>query len=62
MDNVVFDFSWYVIVVGIGFVVLILLFTVVSRASLCEAKAGEVYNFEYLQPLNGEAKKYLQGY
>ena len=29
-----------------------------SRASLCEAKPGQVYNFEYLQPLNGERKRW----
>ena len=30
-----------------------------SRASLCEAKPGQVYNFEYLQPLNGDPKRVL---
>ena len=30
-----------------------------SRASLCEAKPGQVYNFEYLQPLNGDSKRVL---
>ena len=30
-----------------------------SSASLCEAKPGQVYNFEYLQPLNGDSKRVL---
>ena len=30
-----------------------------NRASLCEAKPGQVYNFEYLQPLNGDSKRVL---
>ena len=30
-----------------------------SRAELCNAKAGQVFNFEYLQPLNGERKRVL---
>ncbi len=30
-----------------------------SRASLCEARPGQVYNFEYLQPLNGDSKRVL---
>ena len=29
------------------------------RANLCEAKPGQVYNFEYMQPLNGESKRVL---
>ena len=28
-------------------------------ASLCEAKIGQVFNFEYMQPLNGESKRVL---
>lgn len=28
-------------------------------ATLCEAKVGEVYNFDYLQPLNGESKRWM---
>lgn len=28
-----------------------------KSASLCDAKIGEVFNFEYLQPLAGEAKR-----
>jgi hypothetical protein len=34
-------------------------FTHGTPKSLCEAKVGEVYNFEYLQPLNGEPERYL---
>jgi len=30
-----------------------------SRAELCNAKPGQVFNFEYLQPLNGERKRVL---
>ena len=30
-----------------------------SRAELCNARVGEVYNFEYLQPVNGDAKRVL---
>ena len=30
-----------------------------SRAELCNARIGEVYNFEYLQPVNGDAKRVL---
>ena len=30
-----------------------------SRAELCNAKAGEVYNFEYMQPLHGDPKRVL---
>jgi hypothetical protein len=30
-----------------------------SHAELCNAKAGQVFNFEYLQPLNGERKRVL---
>ena len=30
-----------------------------KHASLCDAKVGEVFNFEYLQPLNGDAKRVL---
>ncbi len=28
-------------------------------ASLCDAKEGEVFSFEYLQPLTGERKRHL---
>ena len=30
-----------------------------TPATLCEAKVGEVYNFDYLQPLNGESKRWM---
>jgi hypothetical protein len=30
-----------------------------SRTSLSNAKVGDVFNFEYLQPLNGEPERYL---
>lgn len=30
-----------------------------SKASLANAKVGQVYNFEYLQPLHGDPERYL---
>ena len=30
-----------------------------SRAELCNARVGEVYNFEYLQPVSGDSKRVL---
>lgn len=30
-----------------------------SRADLANAQVGQVFNFEYLQPLNGEPERYL---
>jgi len=30
-----------------------------NSKSLCEAKVGEVYNFEYLQPLKGDPERFL---
>lgn len=30
-----------------------------SKASLCDAKPGQVFNFEYMQPLNGDCKRIL---
>ena len=29
------------------------------QANLCEAKPGQVFNFEYMQPLNGDPKRVL---
>lgn len=29
------------------------------KANLVDAKVGQVFNFEYLQPLNGEPERYL---
>jgi len=29
------------------------------HASLCDAKVGQVFNFEYLQPVTGESKRVL---
>jgi hypothetical protein len=29
------------------------------RSDMCNAKVGQVFNFEYLQPLNGEPERYL---
>ena len=44
--------------VGIGFVFTYLACFIGKPASLCDAKVGEVFNFEYLQPLNGEPKRW----
>lgn len=30
-----------------------------KKANLVDAKVGDVYNFEYLQPLNGKPERYL---
>ncbi len=30
-----------------------------KNASLCDARPGQVFNFEYMQPLNGESKRVL---
>ena len=38
--------------------ILAYLATFSNAASLCEAKIGQVYDFEYLQPLNGERKRW----
>jgi hypothetical protein len=29
------------------------------RSNMCDAKVGQVFNFEYLQPLNGDPERYL---
>ena len=39
--------------------ILAYLATFSTAASLCEAKIGQVYDFEYLQPLNGDSKRVL---
>ena len=50
-------------ILGVGALALIMfgLYAVYggSRAELCNAKVGEVYNFEYMQPLHGEPKRVL---
>jgi hypothetical protein len=30
-----------------------------SKASLCDAKPGQVFNFDYMQPLNGDCRRIL---
>jgi len=45
------------VAVALGFV-LAYLATFSSAANLCEAQIGQVYDFEYLQPLNGERKRW----
>ena len=44
--------------VGIGFVLAYLACFAGKESSLCDAKAGEVFSFEYLQPLTGENKRH----
>ena len=44
--------------VGIGFVLAYLACFTGQESSLCDAKAGEVFSFEYLQPLTGENKRH----
>jgi len=50
-------------IVGIGAIALVMfgVYAVYggSRAELCNAKTGEVYNFEYMQPLHGKPKRVL---
>ena len=59
MENVMIMAS----IVGIGAIALVMfgVYAVYggSRAELCNAKAGEVYNFEYMQPLHGDSKRVL---
>ena len=59
MENVMIMAS----IVGIGAIALVLfgVYAVYggSRAELCNAKTGEVYNFEYMQPLHGDPKRVL---
>ena len=45
-------------VVAVCFVVAYLASFSSKSASLCEAKIGEVYSFDYLQPLNGERRRW----
>jgi hypothetical protein len=47
-----------IVIAIVGFFAIMAAF-VGSPATLCEAKIGEVYNFEYLQPLKGQKKRYL---
>ena len=50
-------------IVGVGAIALVMfgVYAVYggSRAELCNAKTGEVYNFEYMQPLHGDPKRVL---
>ena len=59
MDNVFISLS--IIVVSATALVMFGIYSVYGgrAASLCEAKPGQVYNFEYMQPLNGESKRVL---
>jgi hypothetical protein len=58
------DFLW----IGLGCFVLAAIAACVvgvygvyggRKAELCDARVGQVFNFEYLQPLNGEPERYL---
>ena len=59
MENVMIMAS----IVGIGAIALVMfgVYAVYggSRAELCNARVGEVYNFEYLQPVSGDSKRVL---
>ena len=44
--------------VGVGFIFAYLACFVGKPSSLCDAKAGETFSFEYLQPLTGERKRH----
>ena len=59
MDNLMFSVG--IVIIGATALVMFGIYSVYggSRASLCEAKPGQVYNFEYLQPLNGDSKRVL---
>ena len=59
MDSLMFSVG--IVIVGATALVMFGIYSVYggSRASLCEAKPGQVYNFEYLQPLNGDSKRVL---
>jgi hypothetical protein len=50
-------------IVGVGAIALVMfgVYAVYggSRAELCNARIGEVYNFEYLQPVSGDSKRVL---
>jgi len=59
MDNLFISLS--IIVVSATALVMFGIYSVYGGrvASLCEAKPGQVYNFEYMQPLNGDSKRVL---
>ena len=59
MDNLMISVG-IIVMSTIGLIMLGIYFVYGgSRASLCEAKPGQVYNFEYMQPLNGDYKRIL---
>lgn len=55
------DFTMLAIAFGVVFVTGMILFGLVRgiRDSLSNAKVGQVYNFEYEQPLHGEPQRVL---
>tara|TARA_B100001778_G_scaffold36641_1_gene26567 strand:- start:361 stop:744 length:384 start_codon:yes stop_codon:yes gene_type:complete len=59
MDSLMFSVG--IVVIGATALVMFGIYSVYggSSASLCEAKPGQVYNFEYMQPLNGDSKRVL---
>lgn len=59
MDNVFI--ASCAVAVALCFIVVMSTYAVYGgfRADLCSAKQGQVFNFEYLQPLNGESKRIL---
>ena len=46
------------VLVGVGFVFAYLACFVGKPSSLCDAKAGDVFSFDYLQPLSGERRRH----
>jgi len=59
MDNLFISLS--IIVVSATALVMFGIYSVYGgrSANLCEAKPGQVFNFEYMQPLNGDSKRVL---
>ena len=59
MDNLMISVG----IVGVSALALVLfgIYSVYGgfQANLCEAKPGQVFNFEYMQPLNGDPKRVL---
>jgi|TARA_B100001094_G_C18058365_1_gene733699 hypothetical protein len=47
-------------IAAVGFLIAFAVFASVysKNSSLCDAQVGQVFNFEYLQPLNGEPKRW----
>ncbi len=59
MDNLILSVG--IIIVSACALVMFGIYSVYGgfKANLCEAKPGQVFNFEYMQPLNGDSKRVL---